>query len=197
MSTRAPSDPSEDWRRTGRDERAGAGGERPTIVLLGAPPGNAPLLASPLAARVDVAARLFHAGASDRILVTGVKRPWLDEIGPMCRALAALDVPFEALLVDPDGLRTLTSLIRARDLFAIKRGLVVTNPFHMPRALFLARALGLDVKGVAASEREPPRRRTRVKRVVREGGAFTRAVIDVAWIRLAAGDATAHATRRR
>jgi vancomycin permeability regulator SanA len=98
-------------------------------------------------------------------------------------------VPEQALLVDRDGLRTFTSLRRARDVFALTRVVVVTNPFHMPRALFLARALGLSVTGVPAPERRAPRTRTHVLRLVREGGALTRAVVDVAWIRLRARDA--------
>jgi len=156
------------------------GRARPTIVVLGAPPGSARVLATPLRARVAMAAQLYREGRAARVLVTGIRSARVDETGPMCDALVALGVDARALVVDEEGARTFTSLVRARDVFGVVHAIVVTNAFHMPRALFLARALGLVAEGAIALEDPLPRRRRRAWRAAREVGALSRAVIDVA-----------------
>lgn len=169
---------------------------RSTIVVLGAPPGAGPALAPPLRARVATAAAVYLEARAARVLVSGIRNARLDETGPMRDALLALGVDAHALLVDEKGVRTLTSLVRARDLFDVERAIVVTNAFHMPRALLLARALGLDVEGAIAREDPLPRRRRRAWRVAREVGALSRAVVDVAVLKLVEQGRAPRAQRR-
>jgi len=71
------------------------------------------------------------------------------------RALAlSLGVPAEAILVDAGGRRTYATCERARRLFGIEQATLVSQRFHLPRALALCQALGIQAIGVAA-DRQP------------------------------------------
>jgi vancomycin permeability regulator SanA len=118
------------------------------LVLAGGVRGNGP---SPiLEDRLTTALALYRAGTAPKLLLTGdrfagetqVMRDWLVKRG----------VPSEALVVDDDGVNTYSSMLRARDVFGIKRAVVVTQRFHLPRALYIARALGVGAVGVEATE---------------------------------------------
>jgi len=141
-------------------------------------PGGEP--SRPLRARLDVAASLHAAGRVQKLLLSGDDgRAVSDEVGPMRSALIARGVPEGALLVDPAGTRTFESFRRARDVYGLDDVVVVTNPFHLPRALYLAEGLGLRAVGVAAPETPPPGLRQQLKREARESFARLRAVVDV------------------
>ncbi len=95
--------------------------------------------------RVRSAAALFKAGKARKILASGYSDlPSYDEPGEMKKALLAAGVPAEVILIDSDGLRTLDSVIRARDVFGRKSVTIVSDPFHVNRALFIAKNCGLD-----------------------------------------------------
>ncbi len=74
----------------------------------------------------------------------------------MERLLLDRGVPSNALLRDPRGLNTYESLRRARDVFGVGKALLVTQGFHLPRALLLAKRLGTDAAGVKADRRIYP-----------------------------------------
>lgn len=150
-------------------------------MVLGARVNGDGMPTRPLRARLDVAAALFHHQRARRVLITGDDgRAVSDEITPMVRALLEAGVPRASLLIDGAGVRTFESFRNAREVFGLERLLVVTNPFHLPRSLFLARGVGLDAVGVLAPEAPPPGIRQRFKRELREQVARARAVIDVA-----------------
>jgi vancomycin permeability regulator SanA len=128
-----------------------------TAIVLGAridPDGTPfPMLAD----RLQTAAALWHGGKARRLLLSGdgSSSPGYDEIAVMRRWLVARGVPASALIEDRAGLRTLDSMYRARDVFGLDRAIVVSNPFHVPRAVFLGRQHGLDVVGVGAAPGHP------------------------------------------
>jgi SanA protein len=98
--------------------------------------------------RMDAAAQLYHAGKARHLLASGDNRHRnYDEPSAMRDALLARGVPSSAITLDYAGFRTLDSLARARAVFQLQRLTVVTDGFHQPRALFLARAAGLDAIG--------------------------------------------------
>ena len=104
-----------------------------------------------LADRVATAAALFHQGRVERLLLSGSTRGMgYDEAGAMAALAVDLGVPPEALWVDNGGVRTAASCQRARDVFGITQAVLVTQTFHLPRALALCEGLGLSVAGVAA-----------------------------------------------
>lgn len=101
--------------------------------------------------RVDRALQLWRAGKVDRILVSGDHLQWgYDEPTTMRRALQAAGVPGRAIFTDHAGVDTRATMVRAREVFAVRDAIVVTQGFHMGRALYLARAAGLRVQGVTS-----------------------------------------------
>lgn len=127
--------------------------------------------------RMEAAARLYHAGAVRHILVSGDNRsPYYNEPRRMQTALLALDVPTEAITLDYAGLRTLDSVVRAREIFGQEAVVIVTQRFHNRRAVFLANRLGLEAVGFNA---DPVRFPNGIRPRIRELLARCKAVLDV------------------
>jgi SanA protein len=104
-----------------------------------------------LADRVRQAAKLWHAGKVDRVLVSGDHHSWdYDEPDTMRKALVGMGVPPRDVFEDHAGFDTWATMVRARSIFEVKSAVVVTQGFHMPRALFLADAAGIEATGLTA-----------------------------------------------
>jgi SanA protein len=107
--------------------------------------------------RVAVAAELYRLGRVRQIILSGDGRPAsTQEPEVMRRTALALGVPDAALLLDGGGLRTYESCERARSTFNVGDAVLVTQRFHLPRALFTCDAAGIDVVGVAGDRRRYP-----------------------------------------
>ena len=107
-----------------------------------------------LADRLDLGVSLFHAGASDRLLMSGDhSRQDYDEVSAMRDYAAARGIDPAQIFLDHAGFSTYESLYRARDIFGAKRILVVTQSYHLYRALYIAQSLGLEAYGVASDAR--------------------------------------------
>ncbi|MFI5892908.1 vancomycin high temperature exclusion protein [Actinoplanes sp. NPDC051513] len=121
----------------------------PVAIVLGAEvyPGGTP---SPfLAARLDIAHRLLEAGKVRAILVSGDHRRWdYDEPGAMQVYLVARGVPAQQVVLDHAGFDTYDSCARAKRVFGIAKAIVVTQSYHIDRAVALCRAQGIDATGV-------------------------------------------------
>lgn len=105
-----------------------------------------------LAERLDTGIWLYQHHRVERLLLTGNSERHHDEIGAMSRYVQARGVPRAALLTDPRGESTYESCRRARSVFHLREALLVTQRFHLPRALFIASAEGIDAHGVAADQ---------------------------------------------
>jgi SanA protein len=104
-----------------------------------------------LADRVKAAARLWHAGKVEKILVSGDHAQWsYDEPDTMRKALVRRGVAPEDVFEDHAGFDTWQTMVRARSIFGVRSAVVVTQGFHMPRALFLADEAGIDATGLTA-----------------------------------------------
>lgn len=130
---------------------------RPVGIVFGAlvyPDGT---MSDALVDRVQAGASLYKAGKVKKLLLTGNDSgPSYDEIGPM-RALALkLGVPESALLIDGKGYRTYDSCYRAVRVYHIRSAILVTQGFHLPRALYLARWMGMDAVGCPAAPARLP-----------------------------------------
>lgn len=122
---------------------------RPVAIVFGAgAPGGKP---SPyLAGRLDVALDLYRHGKVTVILVTGDNStPTYDEPTTMRDYLVAHGVPASRIVRDFAGFDTWESCVREREIFGVTSATLVTQDFHLPRALMLCRAAGIDVVGVA------------------------------------------------
>jgi len=101
--------------------------------------------------RVEQAAELWKDGKVERILVSGDHGAWrYDEPTTMRFALAELGVPQRVIFTDHAGFGTRATMERAQQIFGVEDALVVTQGFHMRRALFLADAAGIDAEGVTS-----------------------------------------------
>jgi vancomycin permeability regulator SanA len=151
----------------------------PVALVLGAEvyPGGTP---SPfLAARLDIARRLLVAGKVKAILVSGDHSRWeYDEPGAMQVYLIARGVPASQVVLDYAGFDTYDSCARARRVFGVRQAIVVTQSYHIERAVALCRQLGVEADGVGDDTvriyTEPW-----AHSMVRERGAIVKAVADV------------------
>ena len=102
--------------------------------------------------RLDTGAELYHAGASDTIIVSGaVDGPYYNEPQAMEDYLVEYHgVPREAILQDPNGFNTYDSMYQAKHSFGMKSVIVVTERYHLFRACYIADALGLETYGADA-----------------------------------------------
>lgn len=109
--------------------------------------------------RVQTAAQLYFAGKVEKILMSGDNR-FIDynEPGAMHAYALTLGVPDEDIVLDYAGRRTYDTCYRARDIFKVEKVLLVTQKFHLPRAVFTCGTLGLDASGVIADQRNYGRR---------------------------------------
>lgn len=107
-----------------------------------------------LASRISRAVELYQAGWAGKLLMSGDNgREDYNEVGTMRAEAIAQGVPEEDIVTDHAGFSTYDSLYRARDIFGAERVVIVTQAYHLSRALYLAEALGLEAWGVAAAPR--------------------------------------------
>ena len=134
------------------EEAAGFGAD--CILVLGAgllPDGSPSLM---LAERIQQGVDLYEAGAAPKLLMSGDHtRPAHDEVNAMKDAALARGVPSEDVFMDHAGIATYDSFYRARDIFSVKKLIIVTQAYHLPRALWIARRMGLEAVGVACDTR--------------------------------------------
>ena len=104
-----------------------------------------------LADRLRRGISLYGAGAAPKLLMSGDHgRAEDDEGNAMKAAAVAAGIPSADVFMDHAGFSTYESLYRARDIFQAKRIIIVTQEYHLYRALYIARALGLEAWGVAS-----------------------------------------------
>jgi vancomycin permeability regulator SanA len=102
-----------------------------------------------LAARLDLARRLYEHGKVKVLLVSGDNsRPDYDEPEAMLRYLVAHGVPAHRVVLDYAGFDTYDSCARANRIFGVRQLIVVTQSYHLDRAVTLCRHLGIDAAGV-------------------------------------------------
>ena len=131
-----------------------------------------------LAARVGRASALWHAGKVEKILVSGDHHGWAyDEPDTMRKALVADGVDPRDVFEDHAGFDTWSTMVRARSIFGVRDAVVVTQGFHMPRALYLAEAAGIEATGLTADTQDWGREGD--KSTVREALSRVKAVVDV------------------
>ena len=127
--------------------------------------------------RIRAAVNLYRAGKIRKIIVSGDNsRTDYNETGDMKRELVAEGVPADDVLMDYAGFRTLDSVVRARNLYGASELTVISQEFHVERAVYLADRNGIDAIGFAAEDSVV--QSARVRLAVRESLARVRAVID-------------------
>ncbi len=121
------------------------------IVVLGAGLRSDGTPSDMLRDRLDGAIALLEAGASGKILLTGDRSGEdYDEVGAMYAYCLNAGVSEDALFCDPEGFSTYESMENALSTLGFRRVMIVTQQYHLYRALYVANAMGADADGFAA-----------------------------------------------
>jgi len=129
--------------------------------------------------RVETAVKLYNDGKVDKLLMSGDNRfEDYNEPAAMRQHALSRGVPDEAIVLDYAGRRTYDTCYRARHIFGIESAILVTQKFHMSRALFTCNALGVKATGVEA-DNYYYLKRSRLYWNIREQFATVGAVWDV------------------
>jgi len=124
------------------------------VLVLGARVWADGTLSHMLEDRIRRGVSLYQDGASPVIVVSGDHgQEEYDEVAAMKQYAVDHGVPSEAVFMDHAGFSTYDSMYRARDVFRAKKVIIVTQRYHMFRALYIARQLGLEAYGVTSDYR--------------------------------------------
>jgi len=129
--------------------------------------------------RVETGAELYFTGKVEKLLLSGDNQVVeYNEPEAMRQYAISLGVPEQVIVLDYAGRRTYDTCYRAKVIFGISKALLVTQKFHLPRALFLCNALGVQASGVEANNRNY-RRSSLISWNIREQFATFSAFVDV------------------
>lgn len=136
------------------ETRTLADGDYQCILVLGCAVWDGGQPSPMLRDRLDTAIALYRAGAAPKLLLSG-DNSVADYSEPDCMYRYALSqgVPEEDIFLDYAGFSTYDSVYRAQAVFCAERMIVVTQKYHLFRALYISRALGIDAAGAAAAQR--------------------------------------------
>ncbi len=119
--------------------------------------------------RLDTAISLYKSGASDRIIMSGDHgRAEYDEVNAMKQYAIDNGVPSEVIFMDHAGFSTYESMYRLKNVFLADSAIVVTQEYHLPRAVYIAQTLGIEATGQGADLHTY---RGQVKNDIRESAA--------------------------
>lgn len=105
--------------------------------------------------RIKQGVFLYQNGAAPKIIMSGDHgRKDYDEVNVMKDCAIEMGVPSEDIFMDHAGFSTYESIYRAKEIFGVESAIIVTQNFHLPRALYIAGAFGIDAVGVGADLRE-------------------------------------------
>lgn len=123
------------------------------IMVLGAGVWNHDKPSPILKDRLDLGIQLYKAGVAPKLLMSGDHgRANYDEVNVMKNYALAAGVPSEDIFMDHAGFSTYESAFRAKAIFEVNKMVVVTQKYHSYRAQYLARSLGIDCMGAAATK---------------------------------------------
>lgn len=104
--------------------------------------------------RVLTAVELYRAGRVRKLLMSGDRQSdAYDEPGAMKKLAIELGVAESDIVLDNDGKRTYDTCYRAKEIFEVQKAVLVTQDYHLPRALYLCNILGVDSVGITANRR--------------------------------------------
>lgn len=121
------------------------------VIVLGAYVLPGGTVSDMLKDRLDNGLEAYYTSKTPKIIVSGDHgRTSYDEVNSMRNYLQEKGVQRENIFMDHAGFDTYDSLYRARDVFKVKKAIIVTQRYHLVRALYIARKLGIEAYGVAA-----------------------------------------------
>jgi len=161
---------------TGRVVGRGGSVHATTAIVLGCRV-NGETVSGCLEERLETALELYTDGKVQRLLLSGDHgHVGYDEVNAMKSWLMAHGVNEAHIFLDHAGFDTHDTMVRARQVFQVTDAVIVSQAFHLPRAIYLAQAAGLEVVGVSA---DPPQGSVCAGSKVREPLASLKACLDV------------------
>lgn len=146
-----------------------------TAIVLGAGINSKGELSTIFKDRIEGGIALYQAGKVKTILVSGDDGQLeYNEVNPAREYLLVRGIPSEDIFLDHAGFDTYSSMYRARDIFLITSAIVVSQSFHVPRAVFLARNLDIEAHGLSTDQHS-----YRIKNNIRELLANVKAMLNV------------------
>ena len=130
--------------------------------------------------RLDLAVQLYRERKVVRILLSADDLASDRETPAMLARMLAAGIPRARVLVDDRGFSTRDSCMRARTVFGLRSATLVTQAYHLPRALFVCRRAGVDGVGVGAADWGNYTIATMVPHTLREALATTSAALRTA-----------------
>ena len=126
--------------------------------------------------RIEAAAKLWKAGKLKKLIVSGSQTRYYSEPEKMKKALIERGVPADRIICDPHGVRTLDSVVLAKEIYGVESMLVISQRFQNERAIYIAKANGIEAFGFDAQDVEP---HAGLKTKFREVGARVKMWLDV------------------
>ncbi len=121
------------------------------VIILGAYVRPDGALSWILKDRLDTGLALYKRGVAPKILVSGDHgQDHYNEVQAMKDYLLSHEVPAQDIFMDHAGFDTYDSIYRARDVFQVQSAIIVTQNFHLPRAVYISKRLGIETQGVQA-----------------------------------------------
>lgn len=123
------------------------------IVVLGAKVYKDGRLSLILDDRVKAAVKLYEEGTAPTIIMSGdAQRENYNEVDPMKKRAIELGVPEECIITDTMGLSTFESMKRLKEEFGVDKLIICTQEYHMYRAIYNARKMGIEAYGYPAEK---------------------------------------------
>ena len=136
------------------EQQAAELGDMDCILVLGCKVGEGGTLSHMLEDRVRRGVALYDLGAAPKLLMSGDHGTVeYDEVDAMKRYAVNANVPSCDVFMDHAGFSTYESVYRAKEVFGVRRVIIVTQEYHLYRALMIARQMGLEAYGVASDYR--------------------------------------------
>ena len=129
--------------------------ENDAIIVLGAGVRGDGTPSDILADRLETSLEVFGAGLGNTFLLSGDHgREEYNEVGSMKKYILQKDIDEKIIFMDHAGFSTYDTMYRAKEIFKVDKAIIVTNEYHLPRALYIARKLGIDAYGIKSDKRQ-------------------------------------------
>lgn len=125
------------------------------IIVLGAGVDDNGVASDILVDRLETALEVYKNSASSKFLLSGDHgKIGYNEVGAMKDYIMDHEnIKEENIFLDHAGLSTYETMYRAKEIFKVKKAIIVTNEYHLPRALYIADKMGIEAYGVNADKR--------------------------------------------
>ena len=125
-----------------------------TIIVLGAGVKENGEPSDILVDRLETSLEVFNSNIGNNFILSGDHgREDYNEVGAMKEYISNFDIDEEIIFMDHAGFSTYDTMYRAKNIFKVDKAIIVTNEYHLPRALYIARKLGIEAYGVKSDKR--------------------------------------------